>query len=347
MLKKNLPGWLVGETPRFNDLVVETPSNIDEELRQAYRAATVTSMESFSPAMPSEPAFGSLSFEGMPMNEAGGSAAPLLQRLLNKPRLAAGLVITLCLAASATYAGLGAWFVMSGSQAEPLAMLNLQEADTLQGDAKHLLSNIQTLQQQAEQMKNLPVEAPETPLTQKLSGTEEAYTLLNLNDGGLELTGRPDPFAPLVQTTGPIGMPTEPSKPEKIDVLTLMQYTGFIGDNGSKDRVAILHLNDPASGERTLIRKVGDSFLIGGERVTLKAVAKNTLHLKVGGKIRTLALTPFQDTVTASAPGGSSSTGNASSSAGGTASAGNSQTNSNSASGKAGNGANPELQEPK
>src|SRR5690606_31996986 len=58
---------------------------------------------------------------------------------------------------------------------------------------------------------------------------------------------------------------------------------------------------------KTLVKKVGETIIIDGEKLTLKSIAKDAITLSVKGKSRRLALNPYMDTTTSSAGGASGS----------------------------------------
>lgn len=212
-------------------------------------------------------------------------------RSLSRNRVVAGL-IGLCVLASSVYAGLGFWWLNARATsrvAEPVNLLNIKE-DASGGNP--LLKNINALQ------KNpivVPREvSPNHGILLAQAKPVKVFSMSELKSTNLEPTGRPDPFAPLIQTdeTGNAFDPSAKAEEEKPkDLLQDLQYTGFIGDVNSRDKLAIIKVADTG----TMIKKVGDSFYVEGQRVILKTVSKNRLQLNLAGKSRELPLNPYQD----------------------------------------------------
>lgn len=247
-----------------------------------------------------------------------------VSRALNRPRLVAG-VIGLCLLASSVYAGLGYWWITATSlshAAEPdNAIVSPEQGKFTPENGLNLLKNIEAIQNE----NNIIV--PEEPLESEdrliaQATPAKTFTMSELRNTITEPTGRPDPFAPLIQE-GSAGFEPLNDPKQKKDILTDVQYTGFIGDVNSKDKVAVIKVADPAGGTKTLIKKTGESFYVEGERVYLKGITQDGLTLRVEGVNRKLGLNPYQEIVSApSTTGGSGNSGSTSSSGGTTAQSG-------------------------
>lgn len=244
-----------------------------------------------------------------------------LTRTLSKPKVVTG-IIGLCLLASTVYAGIGYWWLNATSishAAEP----NRATEEILQPrGTQSLLNNIEALQNDPHIIiPNEHEEINETLLAQ--AGPAKTFTMAELKTDLSGAAGRPDPFSPLIQD-GPAGFSPLPDPNKKKDVLLDVQYTGFIGDMNSKDKVAIIRVMDPAGGTKTLIKKAGDSFYVDGERIMLNAISKNSLSLRVSGASRSLGLNPYQEISTATTgSGGNTTLANPAPGTGGTASTGN------------------------
>lgn len=221
-----------------------------------------------------------------------------LPKALSRPKIVAS-VIGLCLLASTIYAGLGYWWLTAteiSQAAEPNGGLKSQSL--FKND--HGLENIKAIQNNII-VPDESLNTEETLLAQ--AGPMKTFTMKELKSDMTTPTGRPDPFSPLIQESDPLGGLSSlngPQKEEKRDILNDLQYTGFIGDVNSKDIVAIIRVSDPAGEQKTLIKKVGESFYVEGERVFLKSIAKNNLTLRIEGVNRSLSLNPYQ--VITSAP---------------------------------------------
>lgn len=239
-----------------------------------------------------------------------------MSRIGNRKRALIGVACAFSVAASAIYAALGFWLYVSiddhpAQQAEPIALLSVQDSENMHTDTRRVLENIKHVQQdqaamnqsritaqslltQTADRKLLAQAAPQTGLSGEPKG-DENFSLAGLKDLGSDVTGRPDPFEPLVQPASAIGEPiADPSQAR--DVLDSLKFTGFIGDINSRDKVAIIKVLDPTAGtSRTLIKRAGDSFTVDGERVVLKSISKNSLRLGVKGQARQLSLSAYQE----------------------------------------------------
>jgi hypothetical protein len=243
--------------------------------------------------------------EGFPDLSPGNE--PWLVRFFNRPKLAIG-IIGLCVLASSVYAGMAYWWLISGNAsiaAEPIHMMQIHEGPKAKPSMHPGLNHLNTLQAQP------PVTVPEEKTPQKPE-TEPATLLAQANMPSLttpssgteiaakdkepELTGRFDPFEPLVRIADPNQETPEDntSAPPK-DVLEDVQYTGFVGNANAKNKLAILKITDPSTGStQTLIKKAGTSFYVGGEKVILKSISKKSLQLSVSGQNRQLDISPYQ-----------------------------------------------------
>jgi hypothetical protein len=256
-----------------------------------------------------------------------------MTRIGNRKCALIGAACAFGVAASAIYAALGLWLYVSiddhlAQQAEPIALLSTQDSENAHADTRRVLENIQQVQQDQVSMHRsrtseqglLAQGAPQTGLPGEPAG-DEKFSMASLKEMGSDAAGRPDPFEPLVQPASAIGAPiSDPGQAR--DVLDSLNFTGFIGDTNSRDKVAIIKVLDPMAGtSRTLIKKAGDSFMVDGERVVLKSISKNSLRLGVNGQTRQLSLSAYQE-MSGSSTSTSGTTGSASSPSGQSVSAG-------------------------
>lgn len=321
MMKQGLSRYLT-------KTIGEPPSDLDTTpvaAEQPYTAETVAG-ELLPPGMDEIFNDEGITFDG-PVDTS------IMGRIRHHKRILIIAGCAVCVAASAVYAALGIWLYLSiGEQNsakhdEPVAFLNMQETDKIHAGTREVLKNINLVQQQGEKMvrdmlaqaskpaglgkdakasamdgktlAGLPVNAP-LPANDKLAMAGIQGTLA-------EITGRPDPFEPLVQPVSTeTSASTEATAPVEVDVVTFLQYAGFIGDINTKDKVAIIKMNDPALGAKTLIKKTGESFMVDGQKVVLKAISKASLQLLVKGRTRQLSLNSYTEK-TGSASGGSGS----------------------------------------
>lgn len=229
-----------------------------------------------------------------------------VSRTLSRPKIVTG-IIGICLLASTVYAGLGYWWLNATSLSHAAEPNSGIESSATPRNNESMFKNIETLQNETNIIiPNEQADMAETLLAQ--AGPAKSFTMAELKSDLTGPTGRPDPFSPLIQEGTSAFSPLEDPKKKK-DVLMDVQYTGFVGDVNSKDKVAIIRVSDPASGAKTLIKKAGDSFYVDGERIVLNAIAKNNLSLRVSGASRSLSLNPYQEITTASAATGGGSVG--------------------------------------
>jgi hypothetical protein len=238
-------------------------------------------------------------------------------KLFERPRLLLG-VLGLGIVSCSIYIALGYWCFgnsPSSQAAEPLTMLNLKDSAQNEGDnPTSTFNNIRSIQQ------NAPDDA--APSSLKPTGKPTGVLLAQADPMGgfsaaaplpatkmpvkYEPTGRVDPFAPLVSGAS-TSTDADSKKPEEIkkDILADVQYTGFIGDINSRDKVALIKVVDTVSGiSKTMIKKVGQALSINGERVVLRAISKKTLYLSIQGESRQLGIQQYQATKPVpSAPG--------------------------------------------
>lgn len=143
--------------------------------------------------------------------------------------------------------------------------------------------------------------------------TEEAFALLGeaeetdsekitgaFSESSL-LMGRHDPFQPLVTTGnggGPAMMDVEPGPLDFVQYVGVIGEPGFGGNHGNA--VAIIRVNDPVNNQ-SLVKRIGDSFSINGESITLKAIKPDEIVVKMGGETRNIPLNTFVDRVMTSA----------------------------------------------
>jgi hypothetical protein len=294
----------------------------------------------------------------------------LLVKLLSRPKQVA-LVVGFCVLASGLYAGLGWWWLLTRPAvpaAEPVSMLSLQEADAAPSKTS-AFNHIQEIQAHPDAGTpqdmdfqtdpNRDAELPGTLLAQADTSTQApagSSSQSSKPSAPPELTGRPDPFAPLIQMNPALSsMPTNATAPQKKDVLEDLQYTGFIGNINAKNRLAVIKVSS-GGATQTLIKKIGDAFTVDGERIVLKGIAKQTVQLSVAGQTRVLSLAPYQETLISTSSGSAASSSSPASGTGTTnAQAGATATNgaASAASGKPDSGAGaassspgaPQLQE--
>ncbi len=257
-------------------------------------------------------------------------------KLLNNPRMVAAL-IGLCLLGSSLYAGLGYWWLTSVSlshAAEP-------ENGKSPVPSRHSdLLNIQTLQEQWPKQKPAGKLDPDERLIAQ-AAPAQSFGKVDTAESIPGLSGRPDPFSPLIQeTNGAFIVPAESQ-----DALTGVQYTGFIGGANSKSKIAIIKVADvnPAVAPKTLFKKAGESFYVNGQRIYLTAIGKTGLSLQLNGENRTLGLNPYKVVVNATTTSGTNLTaGNAGNGmVGGTAPVDTASVSSPAATGSASSFANP------
>ncbi|MBX2860864.1 MAG: hypothetical protein KTR14_06495 [Vampirovibrio sp.] len=105
--------------------------------------------------------------------------------------------------------------------------------------------------------------------------------------------GRPDPFQPLVRIddgTGQITFGPEMMEPE-------VNLVGIVQDQHNKAKaVAMIWAHDPRSGtKRTHVKRVGESFTLDGQKITLKSIGTNQIRFTRGRKTETRKLIDFMD----------------------------------------------------
>lgn len=218
-------------------------------------------------------------------------------KAMKQPKLVMGL-IGFCLLTASIYGGLGYWWLTGAGfshAAEPdSTVTNFYVEKNKVKPRLHFLENIEALQNE----NNLIIPKESVQREDKLiaqATPQKTFTMNELRNPVTEPTGRPDPFSPLIQETGS-GLNTLNVPKQQKDILTDVEYTGFIGDVNSKDIVAVIKIPDPAAGGfKSLIKKTGESFYVGGERIYLKAVAKSGLVLRAEGVNRHLTLTPYSE----------------------------------------------------
>lgn len=271
--------------------------------------------------------------EGIPDN--------LLVRLLNKPRLVIGMALTLCAMATVTYAGLGLYWLSGSPQQEAVAMTGVDETVAETGQARDVAKSTP--------VTAVATAADDTNVSVKKMDENEILAMAGIADEApaapVAATGRPDPFAPLVAPPADSSSGTAPAPEEEgpRDPLEFLQYTGYIGELKSKDKVAIVRINDGIQ-DYTVVKKAGETFTVNGEVVTLKSIGPEALHLKVAGASRRLDLNPYVE-ITASSSGSTTPVG---ASTGATTGGGSAASGNASAGGTGGSSdpTNPRLAEP-
>jgi hypothetical protein len=197
-----------------------------------------------------------------------------------KPPLAfGGLAIGLLLAGLCV----SGWQAMAFHPANAARFRSLASA-SVQAD----LRNLQRLQNSmnASGEGHLPSKSP-TLLSQNTFSDDSIKRELH------DPIGRPDPFSPLfheVDDTPKVVAPVI----QKRDILQDVSYTGFIGDNRSSGKVAILHIADPSGGETTVIKKSGETFDVEGQRVVLNTINADGIRVNFEGSNRWLTLQSYQ-----------------------------------------------------
>lgn len=224
-------------------------------------------------------------------------------KLFERPKMLISL-LGFGIVSCSVYIALGYWW-FGGSPisqaAEPVNLLNVQDVSTDgSGDATSTFNNIHSIQQGSASGKTRSAGsankggvliAQAVPVDKGAALSEPT----NLQEPiKAEATGRPDPFAPLLSTTS-----ADPNQQQietkKKDILTDLQYTGFIGDINSRDKVAIIRVNDSISGvSKTQIKKMGESFMVDGEYVVLKGISKRGILLHAQGETRQLPIQQYQ-----------------------------------------------------
>jgi hypothetical protein len=136
-------------------------------------------------------------------------------------------------------------------------------------------------------------------------GSPEHFDEESIRRGLNDPIGRSNPFEPLIRpVTDTAGFGPNPGS-EKRDLLQDLQYTGFIGDAQSKDKVAIIRIADPIAGSKTVIKKSGESFPLEGKQVVITSIARDGLRLTLEGQSRWLALQPYAETAPPTSSSGS------------------------------------------
>jgi hypothetical protein len=114
--------------------------------------------------------------------------------------------------------------------------------------------------------------------------------------------GRPDPFEPLFGQMSPnatvderIEEITITAPPVEQDVMDDVEYIGMIHDKKSDSAVAMIRVNDPYTGRKTLIKKLKEAFLLDGRKLYVKSIDRYQVGLWVDGKMRYKSLNPYAD----------------------------------------------------
>lgn len=147
------------------------------------------------------------------------------------------------------------------------------------------------------------------------AGEEPAYGLLGAELEESQSAGsdsspetntlvKPDPFAPMLDSyMNSAGLMTAGFER---DILDSVKFTGFIDADDASEKVAILHINDPNTGEYTEVKRIGESFSLLDNKIVLKRINKGELKLTVDGTPRTLTLVPFEEVLPAQQAGSGS-----------------------------------------
>jgi len=137
----------------------------------------------------------------------------------------------------------------------------------------------------------------------------EAVPADQLANASLELhsPGRLDPFAPLLDDY------RAQSGEKERDILDGVSFMGYVDEPHTKKKVAIIKISDP-SGDKSLVKKTGDSFEIEGHKIVIKDVRDHMLQLNAGGKSRQLELVDYNNDPAAMSGSGSTQTASASTS---------------------------------
>ena len=287
-------------------------------------------------------------------------------KLFERPRLLLG-VLGLGIVSCSVYIALGYWW-FGGSPisqaAETVNLLNVQD-DINAGsqDPTTTFNNIRSIQKDAHlaQPKNSKEKSRGKQENMLLAEAvpagglmgEPASTAASSGSGvepiKTEATGRPDPFDPLVSASGDSTNGTgKEEETKKRDILLDLQYTGFIGDINSRDKVALIRVSDTVTGvTKTQIKKVGEAFPVDGEVVVLRGISKKALLLSAQGETRQLPLQQYVAVkVAAQADGSAAPSGAAPGGAPGSL-PGSGGSSFAPPAGKGGNPANVSLNEPK
>jgi hypothetical protein len=58
----------------------------------------------------------------------------------------------------------------------------------------------------------------------------------------------------------------------------------------------MIRINDPVTGNKTLVKKIGESFSLEGQKIVVKRIHQSQLYVTIDGKLRSKPLNPFIDT---------------------------------------------------
>lgn len=167
------------------------------------------------------------------------------------------------------------------------------------------LSNLHQLQGSMKSFMKTSPKAFTTALSSNPMSEESIKRELN------DPLGRPDPFSPLVKEIDPTVQAVDKTPEIQRDVLQDVSYTGFIGDKSSANKVAILHITNPGTNvESTVIKKVGESFLVEGQSAILRSIDSSGIRVHLAGNTRFLSLQSFQAVPQATGSAGSATSAN-------------------------------------
>ncbi len=258
--------------------------------------------------------------ESTTQGQASGAKSSGLTLLRRPPVLIAMSLLGIAICAS--YAGLGYLRAASANDGQSLASML---TPSFFSAAPQTATNEQAPEPalgMAAVDENNTLLAQATPTTNQTTTTTTTTTgkapdsdIADIRRDLQEPSGRHDPFSPLVKEPVPgsnTGVPGGMSgfgnlgmlKPVKRDGFLDVAYSGFIGDTGAKDAVAIIKVNDIAGGGvKTLIKKTGDTFYIGNDQAQLKSLTKTAMLVKLGKTTRWVPLYAYQELVPATVNG--------------------------------------------
>lgn len=306
----------------FSDLGKPAKTETSRKSFQPENAVSTASSRTISPRL--ETAADTLAILDIsPMDEQATGATKyhnydsVWVKLFERPRMLLG-VLGLGIVSCSVYLVLGyCWFGGSpvSQAAEPVTMLNLNDpSNTDSNNPTSTFNNIRTLQQNSNtgEKKSVPANANQAGMLLAQAGPAVDFTGASSTPGHepvkSEPTGRADPFAPLVSGASiPDASKTEGVKK---DIFADVQYTGFIGDINSRDKVALIKVNDATTGTtKTLIKKAGETMLVGTERIMIKGISKHVLSVSGAGESRQLPIQQYQTTMKAPVQPGASAAG--------------------------------------
>jgi hypothetical protein len=184
--------------------------------------------------------------------------------------------------------GLLATLATAGVMAASLVVLWLNQPSVAAGSQQAWLAQTPAMNKSAPGTTQGPQKRAEKTA---LPALDSMKTALGVTPGE-----RPDPFQPVLPmfdpTTGLFGPDAIPPDP-----LESIHYSGYIDDAFAKDKVALIKVATTDGTEKTLVKKVGESFVNGEDRFVIRQVSRQQLKLSVNGETRTLDLDPYVDSI--------------------------------------------------